>query len=70
LQLFEMARAQVVVDVLEGLLGQQAQAFRLDHQHLFAVEFRCLDVIGGQLAIGRLVFPRREQGAVMIGGRA
>jgi hypothetical protein len=32
-----MARAQVVVDVLEGFLGQEAQAFARDHQHFLAV---------------------------------
>ena len=47
LQLLQMARAQEVVDVLESFLGQQAQAFRLDHKNLFAVEVCRADMLGG-----------------------
>ncbi len=58
-QLLQVPGAKVVVDIGKRFLGQDAQALWLHHQHLFALERRGRDVVGGELAVGRGV---RAQG--------
>ena len=60
-QLRQMARAQQVLAIDEGLRGQQGQRLGLDLDDALAVEIGGGDVIAGQLAVGRGVLAEREQ---------
>ena len=68
-KLLQMSRAQIMVDVLEGFLCQQPQTFPFHHQDLFAIEAFRADEVRCQLAVRRLVFGQRKEGAVVILGR-
>src|SRR5579862_9098526 len=56
-----MAGAQEMRAIDESLLREERQRRRLDRGDLAAVEARLADMIGGELAIGRLVLAEREQ---------
>ena len=67
-QLLEVRRAQQMIDVGEGGLGERAQRLVADHQHVFAHDLLDADAADVELAVGRLVGPEREQGRVVVRG--
>src|SRR5476649_2272694 len=68
-QLLEVRRAQQMIDVGEGGLGQRAQSLMADHQHVLAHHLLKRDAADLELAIGRLVGAEREQRCVVVGRR-
>jgi hypothetical protein len=60
-ELLQVARAQQVVDVDEGLLGELPDRAALDGHHLAGADALDAHPVAGQLAIRRRVGPEREQ---------
>ena len=63
-----MRRAQQMIDVGEGGLGQRAQRLVRDHQHVLAHHLLDRDAADVELAIGRLVGAERKQRRVVVRG--
>ena len=67
-QLLEVRRAQQVIDVGEGGLGQRAQGLAGYHQHVLAHHLLDRDAADIELAIGGLVGAERKQRRVVVRG--
>ena len=64
----EMRGAQQVIDVGEGGLGQRAECFARDDQHVFAHDALDLHAVS-DFAVGRRVLSKGEERGVLVGGR-
>ena len=67
-QLLEVRRAQQMIDVGEGGLGERAQRLVADHQHVLAHHLFDAHAADVELAVGRLVRPERKQRRVVVRG--